>query len=183
VKLIFGAALGLLAATLAGCSDPPPAASVVVVVMSDLDIPRDVDALQLSAVAGPSAPNPGMVDGLFHSARLLAFPTGVKVFEGGMAPNFSITVQLLDGLFNPANTPPTIAVARTVSDIRFTDQRTMMLVLPMWRACSCQGTTCPSPGNPDCDNIQQPTLQPFDPAVATPIEPALSVSQPTTGRH
>jgi hypothetical protein len=44
----------------------------------------------------------------------------------------------------------------------------MMLVLPMNRACACQGTSCPSPGDPECDNIDQPALQPFDSAVAPP---------------
>jgi len=43
-----------------------------------------------------------------------------------------------------------------------------MLLLPMNRACACQGTSCPSPGDPECDNIEQPTLEPFDPAVAPP---------------
>jgi hypothetical protein len=42
----------------------------------------------------------------------------------------------------------------------------MMLELQMLRACACSGSTCPSPGNPACDNIDQPPLVPFDPAVA-----------------
>ena len=43
-----------------------------------------------------------------------------------------------------------------------------MLVVPMMRACACQGTSCPGPGNPDCDELHAPALQPFDPAVTPP---------------
>ena len=35
----------------------------------------------------------------------------------------------------------------------------------MMRACACQGTSCPGPGNPDCDELHAPALQPFDLAV------------------
>ena len=44
----------------------------------------------------------------------------------------------------------------------------MMLVLPMNRACACQGTSCPSPGNPECDDMTNPALQPFDPGGRAP---------------
>ena len=82
-----------------------------------------------------------------------------------MTTTFSITVRLFKGLTSPS---PALVISRTVTDIRFVPGQTMMLVLPMNRACACQGTSCPSPGNPECDNIDQPTLQPFDPAVAPP---------------
>jgi hypothetical protein len=43
-----------------------------------------------------------------------------------------------------------------------------MVVLPLLRVCKCDGTSCPNPGNPDCDNIARPAVLPFDPEVAPP---------------
>ena len=94
------------------------------------------------------------------------FPLSVGFTSSGATPNFSITVQLLHGLNQFG--APNIVVSRTVTDIRFTDQKMMMLVLPLLRVCACDGTSCPSTDNPDCDSFRTPVLQPLDPAVARP---------------
>jgi hypothetical protein len=138
---------------------------VVVVVQSDLTVPVEVDGADVAAVQGPFAP---LVNQFFQGSgvALPPFPLSFGFLSGGGTDNFSIVVRLFRGTNLGVN--PTLVVSRTVTDIRFVDEKTMMLVLPMRRACACQGTTCPSPGNPECDNIDRPELQPFDPAVAPP---------------
>jgi hypothetical protein len=157
--------LPLLAAFLmAGCHDP--LTQVVLVVQSDLKPPTEVDAMDVAAIEGPYAP---MVQQFFSPSGipLGQFPLSVGFSSQGRTDSFSIVVRLFRGttqVFNPA-----IVVSRTVTDIHFVDQETKMFVLPMLKACACQGTTCPSPGtNPDCDNLDNPPVVPFDQAVAPP---------------
>jgi hypothetical protein len=178
-------AFASLAAAIAGCTDVPWRTAVMVVLESDLSVPSDVDGLSLQAVAGPDAPSPGSAGIISLSSYVLsAFPTAVHFYPADMTANFSIVVQLQQGLTGLTGLPPTIAVSRTVRDIRFSREHTMMLVLPMPRACACDGTSCPPAGTPGCDDITQPVLEHYDPDVARPIEPAVPVSQPAiTGRH
>jgi hypothetical protein len=151
----------LLPLLLAGCRHD--VTEVALVVQSDLAVPADVDAMDVASIAGPFAPPP---NGFFNNGQNLApFPLSVGFESGGTTNTFSVTVRLFKGLTSPS---PAVVVSRTVTDIRFVPEQTMMLVLPMNRACACQGTSCPSPGDPECDNIDQPTLQPFDSAVAPP---------------
>ena len=174
-----------LAVAIAGC-DTPWRTAVMVVLESDLAVPSDVDGLSVQAAAGPDAPSPGSagINSVFYSFVLSSFPTAVYFYPADMTANFSVIVQLQQGLTGLTGVPPTIAVSRTVRDIRFSPEHTMMLVLPMLRACACDGTSCPPVGTPGCDDLTQPTLEHYDPDVATPIEPALPVSQPSiTGRH
>jgi hypothetical protein len=170
---------------IAGCGDPAPT-EVVVVLQSDLSIPADTDGTLISVVAGPYAPDPNSPEGINTSAVLLeGFPISAK-FSAGQTTGFSMTVELLGNL-TTGTVMPSIVVRRTVTDIRFSPQRTMMLPLPMLRRCACQGTTCPAPGDPDCDNIDLPTLQAFDPAVAPASSfgtlPAIEIPPPATGNH
>ena len=146
---------------LAGCHDD--LTQVVLVVQSDLSVPSDVDGMDVSAIEGPFAPP---VNPFFNQfgQTLPPFPLSVGFQSGGATRSFSAVVRLLRGAFSS----PTLVVSRTVTDVRFVDQQTMMLVFPMTRACACQGTSCPSPGNPECDNMDNPELLPFDPAVAPP---------------
>jgi hypothetical protein len=155
-------ALLLLMLSLAGCRDD--LTQVVLVIQSDLSVPADVDGIDVSAVPGPFAPSANQ---FFSGGQLTAgFPLSVGFLSSGQTTSFSLVVRLFRGVFTAST--PALVVSRTVTDVRFADQRTMMLVLPMRRVCACQGTTCPIPGNPECDNIDQPALQPFDPAVAPP---------------
>ena len=152
----------LLPVVLAGCHDD--ITEVAVVVESDLTIPADVEAMDVASVAGPFAPQASSFFG--GSGQVAApFPLSVGFVSDGETTAFSITVRLFKGLLSPS---PALVVSRTVTDIRFVPGQTMMLILPMNRACACQGTSCPGPGNPECDNIKQPALRPFDSAVAPP---------------
>jgi len=146
-----------------GCRDD--ITEVALVVQSDLQVPSDVEVIDVAYVVGPFAPQVNPFFGGTGQA-LTPFPLSVGFESAGMTTTFSITVRFFKGLTTAPS--PTLVISRTVTDIRFVPGQTMMLVLPMNRACACQGTSCPSPGNPECDNIDQPALQPFDPAVAPP---------------
>jgi hypothetical protein len=149
---------------LAGCRDA--LSQVVVVLQSDLVVPTDADGIQTVVVAGPVAPSPSDFGAFFGSGQLTSsFPLSFGVNSGGDTSSFSFTVQLMHGFFTGQ---PLIVVNRSVTDVRFVEEQTMMLVIPLLRACACEGTSCPSPGNPMCDAIDRPTLVPFDPAVAPP---------------
>jgi len=156
--LVFSTLLPLL---LAGCRHD--ITEVALVVESDLQVPSDVEVMDVASVAGPFAPPANSFFGGTGEA-LAPFPLSVGFESDGMTTTFSITVRF----FKTTAPSPVLVVSRTVTDIRFVPGQTMMLVLPMNRACACQGTSCPSPGNPECDNIDQPMLQPFDAAVAPP---------------
>jgi|SoiMetStandDraft_5_1073268.scaffolds.fasta_scaffold76806_1 hypothetical protein len=147
---------------LAGCHEE--LTQVVLVVQSDLSVPGDVDGMDVSAIEGPFAP---AVNTFFNQfgQPLPPFPLSVGFQSGGATTSFSAVVRLMRNIFSAT---PTLVVSRTVTDVRFVDQQTVMLLFPMTRACACQGTSCPSPGNPECDNMNNPELLPFDPAVAPP---------------
>ncbi len=150
-------ALSSLAA--AGCRDD--LTEVALIVESDLQVPSEVDGMDVASIDGGFAPP---VNPFFnHGGPLTSFPLSVGFASGGRTTSFSITVRIFTGQLSPA---PELLLSRTVTDIRFVPEKTMMLVLPMNRACACQGTACPS--DPACDNITRPTLLPFDPAVAPP---------------
>ena len=157
--------VSLLAAfLLAGCHEP--LTQVVLVVQSDLSPPTEVDGMDVAAIEGPYAPQ---VNPFFNGSGipLGPFPFSVGFTSMGKTDSFSIVVRLFRGTTQVVN--PSIVVSRTVTDIHFVDQQTEMFVLPMLKACACQGSTCPSPGtNPDCDNLVNPAVVPFDPAVAPP---------------
>jgi hypothetical protein len=157
-RLVFALAVAL--PLFAGCRRD--LTQVVLVIESDMSVPTDVDGTDVVAIDGPFAPpNNPFFSG---SGSQVPFPQSVGFESGGRTTTFSITVRLFKGV---SQTPtPTLVVSRTVTDIRFVDGETMMLVLPMNRTCACQGTSCPT--LPECDNIEQPTLVPFDPAVAPP---------------
>lgn len=137
---------------------------VVLVIESDLDVPAEAEAMDVTSVEGPFAPpsNPFFTG---SGVPLAPFPLSVGFESGGKTTSFSLTVRLFKGL-NTTN--PFLVISRTVTDIRFVPDKTMMLVLTMNRECACQGTSCPAVGNPACDNIDKPDLQPFDSAVAPP---------------
>ncbi len=157
------ASLPLLAA-LAGCQNP--LTEVVIVFQSDLVVPAEADSIQVAVAEGPFSP--ASVGAFFSGGGLVGdFPVSIGVTSAGRTSSFSITARLTLG-FNSTQQPLSIVVDRTVTDIRFVDEQTMMLVVPLPRVCACQGTSCPTPGNPECDSIDRPALQPFDPAVAPP---------------
>jgi hypothetical protein len=162
----------VLLAAAAGCRDD--VTEVVVVLEGDLRIPTEADGLFVAMNAGPQAPTGGFATSSVISG--LAFPLSFGFTSEGTSPSFSITVQFVHGVTQ--GVVPTIVVSRTITDIRFVDQKTMMLVVPFLHVCACMGTSCPQPGDPNCDSIQTPVLKPFDPALAPP---STMMNQPFAG--
>jgi hypothetical protein len=152
----------LVALPVAGCRDD--LTQVVMVIDSDLTTPSDVDSVDVTATAGPFAPSVSTFFGNGQSTT--GFPMSVGFLSAGKTSDFSAVVRLFHGAFQGQS--PTLVMSRTVTDVRFVDQKTMMLVVEMLRVCACSGSTCPSPGNPACDDIDNPPLRPFDPTVAPP---------------
>ena len=140
---------------LAGCLEEP--AKVVVVLESDLAVPAEVNGLRLSVT--PEPPNNQAI-GIF--ANIAGFPQRID-FVSHDTRSFSVDVRLLLGIVLDSEA---IVLDRSVTDVRFVDRQTRMLVVPLPRACACQGTSCPAPGDPACDDIASPELMPFDPARA-----------------
>ena len=152
----------LLALPVAGCRDD--LTQVVLVIESDLSAPSEVDGVDVVPMSGPFAPSvPPFFEG---STQVVGFPVSVGFVSGGNTPDFSFVVRFFHGVFQSQS--PTLVMSRTVTDVRFVDQKTMMLEVQMLRVCACSGSTCPDPGNPACDNIDQPPLVPFDPTIAPP---------------
>ena len=172
------ASIVLLPLLLAGCDEQ--LTQVVLVIQSDLKPPTEVDGLEVDAVQGPYAPQVNQFFG-GTGIPLGQFPLSVGFVSGGKTKSFSIVARLFRGVTQIST--PSIVVSRTVTDIPFEDQETMMLVLPLLKACACQGTTCPAPGtNPDCDNIDKPMVIPFDEAVAPPSTGSHPIGSPGTGQ-
>jgi hypothetical protein len=136
---------------------------VVLVIQSDLQVPTDVETLDVTSAPGAFSPPASLFP--INTETLPPFPLSVGFESGGQTASFSVTARLFRGV---STGNPFLVISRTVTDIHFVPDETMMLVLAMNRECACQGTSCPSPGNPACDNIVHPELQPFDPAVAPP---------------
>jgi hypothetical protein len=133
---------------------------VVLVIESDLMPFTEVNAFDATIAPGPVAPVP--VNGLFVSG-VTSFPLSIGFVSHGETKSFSLVARLLVGT---PGAPQRLVVSRTVSDVRFVEGEVRMFVLTMPRACACQGTACPLPGDPACDKLTNPTLEPFDPARA-----------------
>jgi hypothetical protein len=148
----------------AGCNDQPT--QVVLVVNSDLVSPSEVNTVSMSFAPGPFEPP----SDVFIAGELIgAFPISLGIVSQGETPSFSLVVRLLN---NTQNGETLIVVSKTVTDVRFVAEQTQMLLLELSRTCACEGTSCPLPGNPSCDKITNPTLVPFDPALAPPTDSA-----------
>jgi hypothetical protein len=160
-----GGRLRLLAAALAaltgaGCQED--LTEVVVVLTSDIT-PSQNDAISVAATTGWDPPP--LNDGA--SSLLSGFPVSFGVVsEHGSSDRFSVRVRITRS--TPPNFLTTVVVSRTVMGIPFTEGQLTMLVLPLRNECACQGTSCPNPGNPQCDDITAPTTEPFDATVAPP---------------
>jgi hypothetical protein len=159
-KARVGLALSLSLMSATGCRDD--LSEVVLVVDSDLIVPTEVDGFDVTMAAGPIAPPPGVT---FFVPPITEFPLSVGFVSLGETTTFSFVVRLF---VNVATMPPEIVASRTVSDVRFAGGETVMLRLSLPRVCACHGTSCPLPGNPACDNLQNPRLEPFDPDKAPP---------------
>jgi hypothetical protein len=152
-----------LALPVAGCRDD--LTQVVLVIESDLSVPSEVDGVDVLPMAGPFAPSGSSFFGN-DGMHLQGFPVALGFVSSGKTADFSFVVRFFQGVSQSPT--PMLVVRRAVTDVRFVDQKTMMLDLQMLRVCACSGSTCPAPGNPACDDINQPPLVPFDPTVAPP---------------
>jgi hypothetical protein len=155
----------LLLLPLAGCRDE--LTQIVVVVQSDLIVPTEVDGLDVTSIEGPFEPP---VSPFFNrtTESLGKFPLSVGFQSGGATRSFSAVLRLFIGVTQTST--PTLVMSRALLDVRFVSEQTMMLVVPMNRECACNGTNCPSIGDPACDNLENPEVVPFDPAVAPPSQ-------------
>jgi len=159
-KARVGLALSLSLMSATGCRDD--LSEVVLVVDSDLIVPTEVEGFDLAIAPGPIAPPLGLT---FFVPPISGFPLSVGFVSQSETTSFSFVVRLFA---NVAMMPPEIVVSRTVSDVRFVSGETVMLRLTLPRVCACHGTSCPLPGNPACDNLSNPRLEPFDPDKAPP---------------
>jgi hypothetical protein len=135
---------------------------VVVVFDSDIAVPTGADTVQAVVDFGsPSAPNE-LQSGF---VGLLGFPVSVGVVSSGASSRFSLTIELDRGV--NASTQP-IVLRRNITDVGFVSGEMRMLVVQLSKACACQGTSCPNPGDPACDDIMNPATEPFDPGRLPP---------------
>lgn len=172
------ASLALALACLAGAGCHEPVTEVVLVLDSDLAVPADADTIQ---VTGDFESPLGINEIAGTPAALEGFPLSVAfVSTGAQTPGFSVTINLDK---NNAFSVQPIVLRRTVMDVAFVKDETRMLVVTLSKACACQGTSCPNPGNPACDDIMSPETEPFDPARAPPSQmgPAFTVGGPDSG--
>ena len=139
-----------------GCDDGG-VTEVVIVVESDLAVPDEADAYDVTSIDGPFAPAPSPSFDL--TKPIGAFPHELVFFPGAQGADFSVVVRLFRDVYH--GTTPTLIASRTVTDVRFVAGRTMMLPLPIARACTCAGTSCPTAGDPQCDNLDRPALRPY----------------------
>lgn len=157
-----GLVLSLLLLSATGCDE---LTEVVLVVDSDLAIPGDVDWFDLTIAPGPIAPIATNFFVMPPAPPIQAFPLSVGFVSSGETASFSFVARLF---INIATSTPELVVSRTVSEVRFASGQTRMLRLSLPRACACDGTSCPLPGDPLCENLRNPILEPFDPAAAPP---------------
>jgi hypothetical protein len=165
--IVIGA---LSLAVLAGCAPPPGPTEIVMVLQSDFEPPSEFNGLLMSFTLGELAPppnDPETVNISWNVPASVDLPIVILLEPGPMRPTFSMTVTLLHGL-SPGSVS-TILVRRSILAVQFALRQRAMLVVPLLRACACEGTSCPGPGNPDCDELHAPALQPLDPAV-TPFD-------------
>jgi hypothetical protein len=152
--------LGLAAGLASGCAGAAATkmSEVDIVVQSDLGDSAMIARLrsswatggaQLSIGAGAATPNPVL-------PMTLAFRSPQP--PSGLDLQFQLEGQ--------DSTGGGVYVVRSLLDVQLVDGQRLMLPLPLVAACACQGSTCPPPGNPDCEDLTAPALLPVDPGVA-----------------
>jgi hypothetical protein len=141
LALVLAAAGG---ASLVGC-DPT---EVVVVVDTDEPSSSSFDIATFQ-IGGPDfAPS--------FTASASKFPATLGVTTQGHEQTFNVTVTLNQGL---GNTP---LLTRNAMDVAFSKNEELVLFLPLFQKCACEGTNCPNASDPDCLDLTRPTLAPFD---------------------
>jgi hypothetical protein len=144
----------LLAVAAAGCR--PQATEIVLVVESELAVPQEMDtvAIIVTGAVGPVETDYVFVDGSQPvTVGLLPLQDGTKPF----------TVEVQGKLFG------IVVVSARATSLRFVEGKRLMLELVLRRACTCQGTTCPSSSTPGCEDLVDPNLPPLDEKSIPPL--------------
>jgi hypothetical protein len=85
------------------------------------------------------------------------FPYLVVITPDAQMHPFGVSVQL-----RPDDGSQLVIIARNARDVAFVAGQRRMFVMPLHARCACQGTSCPNPGDPDCDDLRAPALVPLD---------------------
>lgn len=156
MKALVGVVLAL-----AACGENLPQTQVRLVVETDLGVPDPITLLNVNT-KGQSP------DTLTVSSP--RFPFLVAVRPDARARRFSLSVILSS---HPSND---VLVVRDLGDVAFVQDAARMLKVPVLAKCACHGTSCPPPGDPDCDPIVAPQLMPLDETTAGLIDGLLFAS-------
>ena len=137
----------------AACGGNPAQTQVRIVIQSDLGAPDPIRRIGVFATSQPFPP------GVFADDPPLPFLLAVT--PGDQLWPFSVRVEL-----GSAPVSPDLLLVRGVRDVPFVKGEGRMLVLRLLGKCACHGTSCPSPGDPDCADLVAPALMPADDVTA-----------------
>ena len=118
------------------------------VIETDLGAPEPVTLVAVAPL-GPGGPSRAQANP--------QFPFVVAILAETHLESFDLSVQL-----SPDADGQVILVFRSARDVAFVAGQKRMFVMPMLAKCRCQGTACPAPGDPDCDDLRAPALAPLD---------------------
>jgi hypothetical protein len=141
---------------MAGCGAPVGPTEMRISIQSDLGAPEPIHALFLSLEGSPS---PGW------GWNPQALPFLLAVTPDAQRRPFSISVHLSSAEADPDG----LFLVRNLRDVSFVGGEVRMLVLSMPGKCACHGTSCPSPGDPDCDDLIAPATTPIDDVTAAAV--------------
>jgi hypothetical protein len=163
------AAVALAPIAALGCAQGS-VTEVVLVLTSDIAVPTEADSIQVVADFEGSPSSGGAIEEQSGLVALSQFPVSVGFDStSGDTPGFSVAIDLERSF---TGLQQQIVLRRRITGIAFVKGEMRMLIVPLSKACACQGTTCPNPGNPACDDIVNPDTEPFDPARAPPSSSA-----------
>ena len=148
MKAVVAAALAV-----AGCGAPVGPTEMRIVIQSDLGAPDPIHGLFLT-LKGSTSPS--------WSWNPRSLPFLLAVTPDAQRRPFSISVHLSSA---PAD-PDDLLLVRNLRDVSFVRGEVRMLVLSMPGKCACHGTSCPSPGDPDCETLIAPATTPIDDVTA-----------------
>jgi hypothetical protein len=130
----------------AGCVGGDEVTEVRMLVETDIDVQEPILMVSPSD-RGDTLPS--------HPAA--QFPFLVAITPDAQLHPFDLNVQM-----RPGDGSQVVIVVRNVRDVAFVATERRMFVMPLHAKCACQGTSCPGPGDPDCDDLRAPALLPLD---------------------
>jgi hypothetical protein len=178
------AVVGLVAAGLVasagGCGTSDPT-EIVVVVESDIAVPDAVDTISVQYAVGDGLPLANQFP-QGYEACISGLPLAFAFHPSPGVDVFGVSVELLK------EEPPVgalLVAVRSLTGVRFVPGRQLMYSLSISGTCACQGTQCPNAQLPECGDVADPELGPYDAAQAPPIHATIDVVDPLAGaqRH